>query len=105
MNENTKMNVIKKGNITYFERKGVILGDFKCKYCSCHFSSNYDLQCHLQNHWRETRSGNGEILASELDPVFASRVSMVGSLVEGQYRYVLLDGGKLIFRTREIVRY
>ena len=105
MDKKTKINLVRRGNITYFERKGVILGDFKCKYCSCRFSNNYDLNCHLQNHWRKTRSGNGEILASELAPVLASRISTGGKLVEGQYRYVLLNNGKLIFRTKEIVRY
>ncbi len=105
MKRDTKTNMVKKGNVTYFERKGVILGDFKCKYCSCRFSNNYDLRCHLQSHWRKTKSGKGEILASELDPVLAARISAVGNLVEGQYRYVLLNNGKLIFRTREIIRY
>jgi hypothetical protein len=59
----------------------------------------------METHWKRTIKGTGETLKASLDPVLSSRLSSVGTLVEGGYRYVLLNNGKLIFRTREIVKY
>lgn len=44
-------------------------------------------------------------MEAKVNPVLASRISAVGTLVENGYRYSLIASGKLIYRTPEIVRY
>ena len=54
----------------------------------------------MQTHWRKTRSGNGEWLPVEGDPDLAKMLNIVGTLIKGKYKYMLIADGKIIYRTK-----
>ena len=71
----------------------------KCLLCSCCFFTSVDYEAHMETHWKTTRSGNGEWLPAEAAPNLAKMINMVGTLIKGGYKYVLIDN-KIIYRTR-----
>lgn len=80
-------------------------GLLKCPSCICCFCNPLDLRIHLQTHWRKAKNGNGEIMSAKLNPVLAARISVVGTLIEGGYRYALLGTGRTLWRKKENVKY
>ena len=72
----------------------------KCPLCNCYFFTNVDYEAHIQTHWRKTRSGNGEWLPVEGDPDLAKMLNIVGTLIKGKYKYMLIADGKIIYRIK-----
>jgi len=51
----------------------------------------------IETHWTESKNGNGEWLHADLDPQLTRKLSIVGVMIKGGYRYRLLNDG---FRKR-----
>ena len=93
-----------KPTIIYHDRPGIKLfkEPVKCPVpdCNIYFHSDYDLNCHIETHWRPLKNWEGEWIAAAALPSIRQALMNAEYIIRGLYEYRLAAGGKIIIRKK-----
>jgi len=93
-----------KPTIRYYERPGIKLfkEPVKCPLpnCNIYFHSDYDLNCHIETHWRPLKNWDGEWIDAAALPSIRHALMNAEYIIRGKYEYRLAAEGRIIIRKK-----
>jgi len=70
--------------------------------CNVYFATDYDLQFHLETHWKPLKNG-GEWIEAEVFPNLRNALMNAKFILKGKHEYRLAAEGRIIIRKQRTV--